>query len=291
VLWPVSEAAPELQAFRQGLRELGYLEGQNVALEYRYARGRDELLPGFAAELAGMGVDVIVTWGVVAARAAKQATQVIPIVNGSMSDPVRAGLVASLARPGGNLTGLTSATPDLSAKRLELMKEVLPSISRLAVLATPNPTAMFGLKETEQAARKRGIALQSAVVREAGELESAYAAMIRERAEGVIVLADLIFIQHLKRLVALADEHRLPAVYFSEDYVGAGGLMSYSASFADMFRRAAVYVDRILKGAKPADLPVEQPTKFDLVVNLKTAKALGLKVPQSVLLRADRVIE
>jgi len=290
VLWPVSDD-PTLEAFRQGLRSLGYIEGQNLLIEYRYAGGKDALLPDLAAQLVHLNPDVILTWTVVGARVAKQATATIPIVSGSMSDPVAAGLVASLARPGGNLTGLTSLTPQLSAKRLQLISEVVPGLSRVAVLSTPNPTAQLGLRETEVAARSLGVRLQALDVRSPDDLDSAFSAIVRERAGGVIVLADALFIQHRKRLVDLAAKHRLPAIYFGKEHVDAGGLMSYAPSFPDMFRRAAYYVDRILKGAKPADLPVEQPTKFELVVNLKTAKALGLTIPQSVLARTDHVIE
>jgi len=290
VLWPVSDD-PTLEAFRQGLRSLGYIEGQNLLIEYRYAGGKDALLPDLAAQLVHLNPDVILTWTVVGARVAKQATATIPIVSGSMSDPVAAGLVASLARPGGNLTGLTSLTPQLSAKRLQLISEVVPGLSRVAVLSTPNPTAQLGLRETEVAARSLGVRLQALDVRSPDDLDSAFSAIVRERAGAVIVLADALFIQHRKRLVDLAAKHRLPAIYFGKEHVDAGGLMSYAPSFPDMFRRAAYYVDRILKGAKPADLPVEQPTKFELVVNLKTAKALGLTIPQSVLARTDHVIE
>jgi len=290
VLWPVSDD-PTLEAFRQGLRSLGYIEGQNLLIEYRYAGGKDALLPDLAAQLVHLNPDVILTWTVVGARVAKQATATIPIVSGSMSDPVAAGLVASLARPGGNLTGLTSLTPQLSAKRLQLISEVVPGLPRVAVLSTPNPTAQLGLRETEVAARSLGVRLQALDVRSPDDLDSAFSAIVRERAGAVIVLADALFIQHRKRLVDLAAKHRLPAIYFGKEHVDAGGLMSYAPSFPDMFRRAAYYVDRILKGAKPADLPVEQPTKFELVVNLKTAKALGLTIPQSVLARTDHVIE
>ena len=290
VLWPVSDD-PTLEAFRQGLRSLGYIEGQNLLIEYRYAGGKDALLPDLAAQLVHLNPDVILTWTVVGARVAKQATATIPIVSGSMSDPVAAGLVASLARPGGNLTGLTSLTPQLSAKRLQLISEVVPGLPRVAVLSTPNPTAQLGLRETEVAARSLGVRLQALDVRSPDDLDSAFSAIVRERAGAVIVLADALFIQHRKRLVDLAAKHRLPAIYFGKEHVDAGGLMSYAPSFPDMFRRAAIYVDKILKGAKPADLPVEQPTKFELVVNLKTAKALGLTIPPSVLARTDHVIE
>lgn len=290
VLWPVADDA-NLEVFRKALRELGHVEGQDILLEYRYARGKDELLPDLAAELVRLKVDLILTWGVTAARVAKKATTTIPIVNGSMSDPVGAGLVPSLARPGGNLTGLTSQTPVLSGKRVELIKEMVPRLSRVAVLSTPNPTARLGLRETEVAARSMGLTLQALEVRGPNDFDAAFSAMARERAEALIVLADLMFVHHLKRLADLAAKHRLPTTHFSQEFVEAGGLMSYSPSFSDMFGRAAIYVDKILKGAKPADLPIEQATKFELVINLKTARALGLTVPQSALVLADRVIE
>ncbi len=290
VLWPVSDD-PVLEGFRQGLRGLGYVEGQNIVIEYRYAGAKDALLPDLAAELVRLNIDVILTWGVVAARVAKKATTTIPIVNGSMSDPVAARLVPSLARPGGNLTGLTSLSRELSGKRLQLIKEVVPALSRLAVLSTPNPTAMLGLRETEVAARSLGMPLQALEVRGPDDFDGAFSAMAREGAGALIVLPDLLFTHHLKRLVDLAAKHRLPAMYYTKEFVEAGGVMSYAPSYPDMFRRAAVYVDKILKGAKPADLPIEAPTKFELVVNLRTAKALGLTIPQSVLVLADKVIE
>ncbi len=290
VLWPVSDDAT-LEGFRKGLRELGYAEGRNVVIEYRYANAKDELLPGLAGDLVARKVDVIVTWGVVAARAATRATSTIPVVNGSMSDPVKAGLVANLSRPGGNLTGLTSLTPDLSAKRLELLRELIPTLSRVAVLTTPNPSAVLGLQETERAAQSLRIALHAVNVRTADELDAAFSAMARERADAVIVLADLLFVQHTKRLVQLSEKHRLPTISFSREHVAAGGLMAYSTSFPDMFRRSALYVDKILKGAKAGELPIERPTKFELAINRKTAASLGLAIPASILLRADEVIE
>jgi putative ABC transport system substrate-binding protein len=290
VLWPVGDDAT-LEAFRQGMRQLGYREGQNMLIEYRFARGKDELLPQLAADLVNQKVDVLVTWGVVAARAATRATSTIPIVNGSMSDPVRAGLVPSLSRPGGNLTGLTSLTPDLSAKRLELVRELMPRVSRVAVLTTANPTAVLGLQETERAAHSLGVPVRAVSIRDAAEFDTAFTAMAAERVDAVIVLADMLFIHHAKRLIELSEEHRLPAVYFSRDHVEAGGLLAYSASFADMFRRTAVYVDKILKGAKAGELPIERPTKFDLAINRRAAANLGLAIPQSILLRADKVIE
>jgi len=280
-----------LEAFRQGLRELGYLEDRNIAITYRYADGNEALLPGLAADLVRLNVDVIVTWGVPAARAAVQATTTIPIVNASMSDPVRAKLVSSLTRPGGNLTGFTSLTPELSAKRLELIRESVPGLSRVAVLSTNSTTAVLGLKETETAAQALGVALFVQMVREPSDFDGAYAAMASHRAEALIVLSDLMFGQHRERLANLAAVRRLPTVYFGREFVAVGGLMSYALNFNDQFRRAAVYVDKILKGAKPGDLPIERAAKFELVINLKTAKALGLAIPESILARADEVIE
>ena len=290
VLWPISDN-PELEAFRQGLRELGYVEQQNIVLEYRYARGKDEALAALAAELVGLNVDIILTYGVTAAKAARQATTKIPIVNGSMSDPVAAGLAESLARPGGSVTGLTSRSPTLSAKRLELIKEVVPGLSRVAVLSTPAPTAQLGLQETKVAAQSLGLSLLVQQVQEPNEFEGAFSEMTKARAGALLVLADLRFNQHIRRLVDLAAEHRLPVTYTSKDFVAGGGLMSYGPSWPDQFRRAATYVDKILKGAKPADLPIEGPAKFELVINLKTAKALGLTLPQTLMLRADEVIQ
>jgi putative tryptophan/tyrosine transport system substrate-binding protein len=291
VLWPIADD-PVLEAFRQGLRGLGYVEGQNIVMEYRYARGQDALLPDLAAELVRLNVDVILTWGVVAARVAKQATATIPIVNGSMSDPVATGLVSSLARPGGNLTGLTSISAELSGKRVELVKEIVPGLSRLAVLSTANPTARLVVTETEVAARLLGIALQAVEVHGPDDFDSAFSAMARERAGALIVAGDLLFAHpNLRRLVDLAAQHRLPAIYSQKDYVEAGGLMSYAPNRRDLFRRAATYVDKILKGAKPGDLPVERPTKFELVINLKAAKALGLTISPTLLFQADEVIK
>ncbi len=290
VLWPISDDA-ELKAFRQGLHELGYVEQQNIVLEYRYARGKDEVLPALAAELVALNVDIILTYGVTAGKVARKATTTIPIVNGSMSDPVKAGLAESLARPGGNVTGLTSRSPTLSAKRLELIKEVVPGLSRVAVLSTSAPTAQFGLQETKVAARSLGLSLLVQQVQEPGEFESAFAEMTKARAGALLMGTDLLFNQNLRRLVDLAAEHRLPVAYVSKDFVEGGGFMSYGPNWPDQFRRAAGYVDKILKGAKPADLPIEGPTRFELVINLKTAKALGLTIPQLLLLRADELIQ
>lgn len=290
VLWPTSESPP-LEAFRQGLRDLGYVEGQNILVEYRYARGKDDLLPELAADLVRPKIDVMLTYGVTAARVAMRVTTTIPIVNGSMSDPVSAGLVASLAKPGGNLTGLTSRSPELGAKRLELIKEVVPGLSRLAILSTTGRTALLALKEIELAARPLAVTVQALSVRRPDDFDSAVSSMTRGRAGALIVVPDLMFTEHRNRLVDLVAKHRLPATYFSRDFVEAGGLMSYASSFTDQFRRSAVYVDKILRGANPAEIPIEAPTKFELVINLRAAKALGLTITPSLLLRADQVIE
>ena len=285
--WPLWEA------FRQGLRELGYVEGRTIAIEYRWTEGRDERFPDFAAELVRLKVDVIVTGGTPAAIAAKNATRTIPIVMGSSGDPVGTGLIASLARPGGNVTGLSALNLELEGKRLELLKEVVPKLSRVAVLWNPGNRLLHEryLKETQAAALSLGVQLQLVAVQSSADFESAFAKMTRERPDALIVEADLFFVLHRKRIVDFTAKTQLPAVYSFRDFVDAGGLMVYGASFPELYRRAATYVDKILKGAKPADLPVEQPTKFELVVNLKTAKALGLTIPQSMFIRADQVIE
>ncbi len=290
VLWPLSDN-DTLDAFRLGLRDVGLVEGRNVLVEYRFAHGKDELLPRLAAELVALEVDVLVTYGVTAARVAMRASASIPIVNGSMSDPVAAGLVASLAKPGGNLTGLTSRSPELASKRLELIRELVPGVTRVGVLTTAGRTAGLALEETERAARLLGLAMHVAQVRGAEELANAFAAAVSAGAGALLVLPDLMFNEHRGKIVALAAEHRLPAAYYSREFPDSGGLMSYASSFGDQFRRAAVYVDRILKGAKPGDLPIEAPAKFELVINLKASKAIGLAIPRSILLRADKVIE
>ena len=280
------------EAFRQGLRGLGYVEGQNIALENRWAEGRFDRLPALAGELVRVRVDLIVTAGTPAARAAKETTTTIPIVAVAVGDPVGTGLVASLARPGANLTGLSDITVDLSAKRLELLKEVVPTASRVAVLWNPaHPTNPLQLRETQVAAQALGMRLQSLEVRGSDELERTFAAMRRERPGALVVLSDPFMLLHRGRLADLAAKNRLPAMYPWREHAEAGGLMAYGPNLPDLFRRAATYVDKILKGAKPADLPVEQPTRFELVINLKTAKALGLTFPPSVLIRAEHVIQ
>ena len=296
LLFPTSLSDPRtvrfLEAFRQGLRELGYAERQNIALDSRFAEGKWDQLPGLAAELVRGKVDVIVTYTTPATRAAKQATGTIPIVVAAVIDPVGAGLVASLARPGGNITGLSQMVPDLIGKQLEVLKEVSPKISRVALLTNPaNPAHALAIRDAKVAAESLGVQLQLLEARGPGEIESAFAAMTAERASAVIVLVDSMLIDHRTRIADLAARRRLPTVSATMETVAAGGLMAYGPSVRDMFRRAAAYVDKILKGAKPAELPIEQPTTFELVINLRTARALGLTIPQSVLLRADQVIE
>jgi len=282
-----------IEAFRQGLRELGWVEGQNIVIEYRYAEGRFDRLPDLAAELVRLKVDIIVALATPASAAAKNATGTIPIVGISLGDPVGTGLIASLARPGGNVTGVSySVGVETIGKGLELFKEIVPNVRRVAILSNPgNPLYAPAVRDVKVAARSLGVQLQLLETRGPTEFDGAFAAMAKERVGGLFVVADTMFNLHRARLVELAAKSRLPAAYGTRDAVEAGGLMSYGPSLPDLFRRGATYVDKILRGAKPADLPVEQPTKFELVINLKTAKALGLTIPQSVLARADQVIE
>jgi putative ABC transport system substrate-binding protein len=284
-----------LDAFRQGLRERGYTEGKNIVIEYRWAQGRFERFPELAAELVRLKVDVIVTGNTPAALAAKHVTTTIPIVVAVMADPVRDGLVQSLARPGGNITGLTFLAPELTPKRLQLLKEAVPGVSRVAALwhlaAVGERTMKDMVKETELAARTLGVQLQFLEARSPNDFDRAFSAMTRERADALIVFPSPMLYGEHKRIVDLATKHRLPAIYGFREAVDAGGLMAYGVNIPDLLRRVAIYVDKILKGAKPADLPVEQPTKFEFIINLKTAKTLGLTIPQSVLIRADQVIE
>jgi len=283
------------EAFRQGLRDLGYVEGRTVVIEYRDAEGKLERLPALAVELVALKVDVILAGGTPQALAAKQATRTLPIVFAAHADPVGSGLVTSLARPGGNVTGLSLLAPELVGKRLEQLKQAVPGVNRVAVLWEPGAyvelTERDILKETEVAARALGVRLQFVEARGPADFDRAFSDMTRARAGALTVLPSTMFIIERRRLVDLAAKNRLPAVYTSREYVDAGGLMAYGPSIADLFRRAATYVDKILKGAKPGDLPVEQPTKFELVINLKTAKALGLTIPPSVLSRADEVLQ
>ncbi len=278
-------------AFIQGLRDLGYVEGQNIMIEHRYSEGKYERLPDLAADLVRLKVDVIVAPATNPVLAAKQATRTIPIVMTGSEDAVGSGLVASLARPGGNVTGLSTLAPEIVGKQLELLKEIVPRVSRVAVLWNPtNRVHPLSLGEAKVAARSLGVQLQILEARGPEEFESAFATMTRERASALLVLHDGMFLLHPTRIADLAAKSRLPAMYQLREHVDAGGLMVYGPSLRDNFRRAATYVDKILKGAKPADLPVEQPTKFELVINLKTAKALGLTIPRSILIRADEVI-
>jgi len=283
-----------LEAFRQGLRELGWVEGQNVLIEYRFAEGRLERLPGLAEELVRLKVDVIAASPTPAALAAKNATRTIPIVGMSLTEPVGVGLVASLARPGGNVTGVAYGfDTDIFGKQLELLKEVIPKVRRVAVLSNPgnSPAQPLIMSSVEGAARSLGLQLQLLEARGPGEFDSAFAVMAKERAGALLVTGDPMFFLHRARLAELAVKNRLPSMSTQGQWVEAGGLMSYGPSFPDLYRRAATYVDKILKGARPADLPIEQPTKFELVINLKTAQALGLTIPRSLLQRADQVIE
>ena len=283
-----------IEAFRQGLRELGWVEGQNIVIDYRFAEGRLDPLPDLAAELVRLKVDVIVASPSPPAAAAKNATATIPIVMiGAGADPVGQGLIASLARPGGNVTGLSYGVgQEIFGKQLALLKEAVPKVRRVAVLSNPAISSLApAIREVKVAARSLGVQLQLLEARGPEEFDGAFAAMSKERAGALLVLVDPVFSLHRTRLADLAAKSRLPAVYTNRLPVEAGGLMSYGPSFSDLWRRAAGYVDKILKGAKPADLPVEQPTKFELVINLKTAKALGLTIPPSLLVQADQIIE
>jgi putative ABC transport system substrate-binding protein len=286
-----SAMAPRMEAFRQGLRELGYIEGKNIVIEQRHADGKPDPLPALAADLVRLNVDIIVTSGPTATRPAKTATSTIPIVMTFDDDPVGSGFVASLARPGGNITGLSTLAPEIGGKRLELLKETAPKLSRVAVIGTSSRqgTAQV-LKEMESAAGLIGVKVQYLNVQNPGDLESVFQAAGQGQAEAVLLMQSPIFNSHRRKIADLASQKRLPAIYPASQYVEDGGLMSYGVNISDLDRRAATYVDKILKGAKPADLPVEQPTKFELIINLKAAKQIGLTIPPSVLARADRVI-
>jgi putative ABC transport system substrate-binding protein len=280
------------QAFRQRLRELGYVEGKNVVFEFRYAEEKLDRLPALAAELVRLKVDVIATAGGTSTRAAKEATTSIPIIMVQDNDPVGNGFVASLARPGGNITGLATLAPEVSGKRLELLKEVVPTLSRVAVFGTSsNPGNTQSLKETEIAAREFGLQLQHVDVLKKDDIDTAFQAAANKRAGAILVLVSVVLNSYRKQAVELALKNRIPVIYPILDFVEAGGLMSYGVSFVDLHRRAADYVDKILKGARPADLPVEQPTTFEFIINLKAAKQIGLTIPPNVLARADRVIK
>ena len=294
ILLPGTPASFSLRtkAFLDGLRELGYVEGATIAFEWKWGQDRVETLSGLAADLARSNVDVIITGGTSAAKALKAATPTIPIVVAIVSDPVAAGLVDNLARPGGNLTGFSIVAPELGGKRLELLKEVVPGVSSVAVLLnTRNPQSQIELKEMRAAAQAMRLQLYPIEISTEDGLEDAFAAMNKAAVQALVVLTDPILFSQRKRTVDLANRNRLPAVYFFQGFAEEGGLMSYGPSDTDLFRRAAAYVDRILKGTKPGDLPIEQPTKFELFINLKAANMVGVTIPESFLLRADKVIE
>ena len=285
---------PPFESFRQGLQDLGYVEGRNILIEYRFTEGRQERFPDLAAELVRLKADVIVTWGTPAAKAAQNASGTVPVVMAASANPITAGLVSSLARPGGNITGLAAHNPELEGKRMELLKEVVPRLARVALLGRPSDT-LYPLWLAEARSSARSLRVQLGPVELSNytetDLNGAFARMTREHADALIVAPDTVAVLWRMQIAALAAKHRLPAIYLHTEHVHAGGLMAYGPNYHDLFRRAAVYVDKILKGAKPADLPVEQPTKFELVINLRTAKALGLTIPRVLLLRADRLIE
>jgi putative ABC transport system substrate-binding protein len=289
---PQNGTSPLLEDFRQGLRDLGYAEGRNIELEIRWGEGHLERLPALAADLVRLNVDVIVAVNSPSVLAAKKATRTIPIVMPLSSDPVGDGLVASLARPGGNITGLSLMAPELSAKRLQLLKEAFPKLRPVAALWNPDYVGMAArFRQTQGAAPSVGMEVRSVEIRDSGELERALAELDRDRPGALLLLADPLTLSQRLRIVEFAAEQKLPAMYELSQFVDAGGLMSYGPNIDDIVRRSATYVDRILKGAKPADLPIEQPAKFELVINLRTAKAMGIAIPQPVLLQADRVIE
>ncbi len=287
-----STIAARLAAFRQGLRELGYVEGKNIVVEYRWAEGKIERLPDLATELVRLKVDVIVTASSTVTRVAKEATSTIPVVMANDNDPVGNGFVASLARPGGNITGLATLYPEISGKRLELLKEIIPKLSRVAVFGTSTqPGNAQLLREVELAAGAFGVKLQYQDVLDPKDIETAFRAASKGRANAILVLTSPVLFSQRTQIAELAVKSRLPAIYANIEYVDAGGLMSYGVNITDLYRRAATYVDKILKGRKPADLPVEQPMKFELIINLKAANQIGLTIPPNVLVRADKVIK
>jgi len=287
-----SDTALWHQAFRLGLRDLGWVEGKNISIEYRYAEGRSDRLPDLAADLVRLKVDVIVASVTSDALAAQKATRAIPIVMAVAGDPVASGLVESLAQPGGNITGLSQMNVELVGKRLELLKEMIPKLSRVAVLWNPqNAASTLNWKEIQLPARQLGIRLNSMEVRSPNDFDKAFEDATRARAGALFILPDTAIPTNLKRIAGLATRTRLPSIFHFSEFADAGGLVTYGVDRADMYRRAATFVDKILKGAKPGDLPIDRATKFELVINMKTAKALGITIPQSVLLRADRVIE
>jgi putative ABC transport system substrate-binding protein len=285
---------PPFESFRKGLQELGYVEGRDIVIEYRWSEGRQDRLPDLAAELVRLNVDVIVTWGTQPTKAAKDVSGTVPIVMAASAEPVAAGLVSSLARPGGNVTGLAAHNPELEGKRMELLKELLPRLTRVALLGRRDNTLYPAWStEARHAARRLGVQLQLVELSDYTDtnLKEAFTRMTRERAEALVVAPDTVAVLRRTQIAALTAQHRLPTIYLHTEHVHAGGLMAYGPNYHELFRRAASYVDRILKGARPADLPVERSTKFDLMINLKTARALGLTIPPSLLLRADQVIE
>jgi putative ABC transport system substrate-binding protein len=287
----LSAIAGRTESFRQGLRELGFVEGKNIVIEWRSSEGKTDRLPGLAAELVRLKVDIIVSGGPTATRSVKEATSTIPIVMAFDNDPVGSGFVVSLARPGGNITGLSTLAPEISGKQLELLKEIVPRLSRVGVLGTStNPGNAQVLKEMELAAGAYGVQLQYLDVRDPNDIETAFRAASKGRADAVVALASAFLISQQAQIAELAIKSRLPAIYERREYVEVGGLMAYGVSINDLDRRAATYVDKILKGRKPADLPVEQPTKFEFIINLKAAKQIGLTIPPNVLARADKVI-
>ncbi len=287
----LSTNSARIQAFRQGLRELGYVEGKSIIIEYRWAEGKSERLPNLAAELVRSKVDIIVTAGPAVSRPAKESTSTIPIVLAFDNDPVGSGFVASLARPGGNITGLSALLPELSGKRLEILKEVIPTLSRMVVLGTSTqPGTTQALREIELASEAFGVKQQFQDMVGPKDIETAFQAVSKARADAALVLSSAVIFSHRTQVAALAVKGRLPVIFPQNEFVEDGGLMSYAPNYADLFHRAATYVDKILKGAKPADLPIEQPIKFEFIVNLKAAKQIGLTIPPNVLVRADRVI-
>ena len=289
---PASIESDEFGAFPKGMRELGYVEGKNLVIEWRFAEGKFERLAGLAAELVKLKVDVIVTQSTPATSAAQKATATIPIVMSAVGDPVGSGFITSLVRPGRNITGLANMIVELGGKHLEMLSNAVPKLSRVAVLLNPdNESNPATLKTIRAAAQKTNIKILSVEARTPPEIETAFATMVRERARAMILAQDTVFVSQRRRIAELAIKNRLPSIGATQNFAEDGILMTYGTNFADLFRRAATHVDKILKGAKPAELPVEQPTKFELVINMKTAKALGIKIPQSLLVSADRVIE
>jgi len=286
------EPWPPIDTFRQALNNLGYIEGKNVRFEYRYAEGYNERLPELANDLADLNVDVIVTWGTDAVLAAKQATTTIPIVMGTIGDPLGSGIVTNLARPGGNVTGSSSRAAELESKRLELLKEAVPGLSRVAILFNPTNHYMpLALQSAREGAQMLHVSLAIYEVRDTTTLDAAFVTLTKDRPDALMVPADTFLVSQRSRIAQFAIENKLPSVYTFREYIEAGGLIAYTPNYHDLFRRAASYVDKILKGAKPGELPIGQPTKFQLVINLKTAKALGLVIPRALLVGADQVIE